>query len=154
MAAVLHVRTCARGTIVAGGRLTARAPELPEVSMTRNGRRFVIAMAALLASAAPMAPVTAQPTDPKAPAVARTVNLTLEQRHVIRELVKELKVTAADADTKVSAGDAVPGKVELQPMPALLAQKVPQIKAHRLYVTQSQIVIVDPQDPRVVEVVE
>jgi hypothetical protein len=31
---------------------------------------------------------------------------------------------------------------------------VPQIKSHRFYVTQSRVVIVDPQDQKVVEVIE
>ena len=39
-------------------------------------------------------------------------------------------------------------------MPPLLAQKVPQIKAHRFYMTPRQIVIVDPQEAKVVEVIE
>jgi hypothetical protein len=31
---------------------------------------------------------------------------------------------------------------------------VPSIKSHRLYVTQRQVVIVDPQDQKVVDVIE
>src|SRR5262245_17288723 len=91
---------------------------------------------------------------PKGPGATRTVNLTLEQRHVIRELVKELKVESGKEDLKVAAGDELPGKVTLQPVPPLLAQKVPTIKAHRLYVTEHQVIIVDPQDLKVVEVIE
>ena len=90
----------------------------------------------------------------KGPGATRTVNLTLEQRHVIRELVKELKVDRSADDLKVAAGDEIPSKVALQPVPPLIGQKVPSIKAHRLYVTQHQIVIVDPQDQKVVDVVE
>lgn len=88
------------------------------------------------------------------PAAVRTVNLTLEQRHVIRELLKDLKVDQSTDDHKVAAGDDVPAKVVPQPIPALIGQKVPQIKSHRFYVTQQQIVIVDPQEQKVVEVIE
>jgi Protein of unknown function (DUF1236) len=92
--------------------------------------------------------------EPGAPAAAaRTVNLTLEQRHTIRELLRDVKVKPQD-EPKVAAGDEVPAKVELQPMPALIGQKVPSIKSHRFYMTQQQIVIVDPQDKKVVEVIE
>jgi hypothetical protein len=70
--------------------------------------------------------------EPKTPAATRTVNFTLEQRHVIQELVKDLKVASAESDSKVAAGDEIPAKVELHPVPPLLAEKVPQIKAHRL----------------------
>ena len=88
------------------------------------------------------------------PVSAQTPNLTLEQRHVIKELVKELKVESANEDLKIAAGDELPGKVVLQPVPPLIGQKVPSIRAHRLYVTQRQVLIVDPQDRKVVEVIE
>jgi hypothetical protein len=111
------------------------------------------AVAAALLWAAPGHGQVAPPNR-DVPGAARTVNLTLEQRHVIRELVKELKVEPAKDEPKVAAGDNVPDKVELRPVPPLIGQKVPQIKSHRFFVTQRQIVIVDPQDPKVVEVIE
>jgi hypothetical protein len=119
--------------------------------MQRVTRRFALT-ASLLCAALLSGQTYAQA--PKAPGATRTVNLTLEQRHVIRELVKELKVTTAKDDLKVAEGEAIPGKVELQPVPPLIGQKVPSIKSHRLYVTQRQILVVDPQDQRVVEVIE
>jgi hypothetical protein len=118
--------------------------------MQRVTRLLALAIAAALLCAS----AYAQTPNPGVPAGTRTVNLTLEQRHVIRELVKELKVDSSGEDLKVGAGDEIPGKVTLQPVPPLIGQKVPQIKSHRLYVTQSQILIVDPQDQKVVEVIE
>jgi uncharacterized protein DUF1236 len=126
--------------------------------MQRVTKRFGLAVAGpLLGAVLLCAPGYEQgfAQEPKqAPAATRTVNLTLEQRHVIRELVKELKVDSTGEDLKVAAGEELPGKVALQPVPPLIAQKVPSIKAHRLYVTQRQIFIVDPQDRKVVEVIE
>jgi len=120
--------------------------------MRRIEWRFGLVAAAALLCAAPAH--TQTPANPEVPTTTRTVNLTLEQRHVIRELVRDLKVTPAADDSKVAAGDEVPGKVQVQPIPALIGQKVPQIRSHRFYVTQQQIVIVDPQDQKVVEVIE
>jgi hypothetical protein len=114
--------------------------------------RFAPLAAALLLGGVPAPAQT--PANPELPAATRTVNLTLEQRHVIRELVRDLKVASASEGSKVVAGDTVPGEVELRPVPALIGQKVPQIKSHRFYVTQRQIVIVDPQEPKVAEVIE
>jgi Protein of unknown function (DUF1236) len=113
--------------------------------------RFGLALCAVLLIAVPG---YGQVPNPGVPAGTRTVNLTLEQRHVIRELVKELKVAPAKDDLKLAAGDEIPGTATLQPVPPLIGQKVPSIKSHRLYVTQSQILIVDPQDQKVVEVIE
>lgn|SRR5262245_24419094 len=119
--------------------------------MQRVTRRFGLALCAVLFTTVPG---YAQTPNPGVPASTRTVNLTLEQRHVIRELVKELKVEPAKDDLKVAAGDELPSQVALQPVPPLIGQKVPSIKSHRLYVTQSRILIVDPQDQKVVEVIE
>jgi len=119
--------------------------------MQRVVKRFAVA-ASLIGALLLCTPGYTQA--PEAQGTTRTINLTLEQRHVIRELVKELKVIAAKDDLKVAEGEAIPGKVELQPVPPLIGQKVPSIKSHRLYVTQRQILIVDPQDQRVVEVIE
>jgi Protein of unknown function (DUF1236) len=119
--------------------------------MRRIDWRFGLIAAALLCAAPAH---TQTPANPEVPAATRTVNLTLEQRHVIRELVRDLKVAPAGDDLKVAAGDDVPGKVQVLPIPALIGQKVPQIRSHRFYVTQQQIVIVDPQDQKVVEVIE
>lgn len=123
--------------------------------MQRVTRRFgLAAVASLLCAALLCTPGGAQTPNPEVPAARRTVNLTLEQRHVIRELVRELKVKQTAADPKVAAGDEVPGKTELHAMPTLIGQKVPQIRSHRFYVTQQQIVIVDPKEQKVVEVIE
>ena len=113
-----------------------------------------LALLLIVAALAWAEPARAQPANPEVPAGQRTINLTLEQRHVIRELVKDLKITPAPIDAKVSVGDDVPSQAPLQPIPPLIGQKVPQIKSHRFYVTQLQIVIVDPQEGKVSEVVE
>lgn len=110
-------------------------------------------MAAISLAQAPILPAQAQPpTNPEVPATTRTLNLSIEQRHIIRELVSELKVPPADA--KVSAGDVVPQGIELRPIPPLLGQKVPQIKSHRFFVTGKQIVLVEPREDRVAEIIE
>ena len=111
--------------------------------------------AALLAAALAASSALAQaPIEKAPPAATSTVNLTLEQRHVIRELVREVKSPNASVDGKLSAGDAVPKGVEPQPMPALVGSKVPQIRSHRFFVTPQQIAIVDPKENTVVEVID
>jgi hypothetical protein len=111
--------------------------------------------AALLALALAASPALTQtPIEKESPAVTSTIKLTLEQRHVIRELVREVKSPHASVNNKLSAGDAVPTGVETQPMPALVGSKVPQVRSHRFFVTAQQIAIVDPQENTVVEVID
>jgi hypothetical protein len=121
--------------------------------MRRVTTRFAITVAAMLVCVAPASAQTPRQEPEAQSATTRTVNLTLEQRHVIRELLRDLNVKPVD-EPKVAAGDQAPANADLQPMPTLIGQKVPSIKSHRFYVTPQQIVIVDPQDKRVVEVIE
>jgi hypothetical protein len=87
------------------------------------------------------------PTGPK-------LNLTLEQRFTIREIIKDNKAASSPADVQAAVGEPVPQGVTPQPMPTDVAQKVPQVKAHRYFLTAQQIVIVDPKDNKVAEVIK
>ena len=120
--------------------------------MRHTGLRFAMAMALVVACTGLADAQTAPAQAPSAG--TRTINLTLEQRHVIRELLRDSKVTKVSDDVTVAIGDQVPGNIDLHPIPPLVGQKVPQIKAHRFFVTDRQIVIVDPQEQRVAEVIE
>ncbi len=97
--------------------------------------------------------VQAQPAPPVT--TRRTVNLTEEDRHTIREIVlKEEAVERAPADIKVSIGDTVPENVKLSPFPEDVTRKVPQVKTSAFFVSDHQIVIVDPKDRNVAEIVK
>jgi hypothetical protein len=96
------------------------------------------------------------PAAPAAPAVPAQpkVNLTLEQRHVIKELIKDLNVASAPKDTNIAVGATVPATVTLNPMPQLVAEKIPQIKSHMFFVEDGKVVIVDPKENKVVDAIE
>ena len=111
------------------------------------------AAAASLLFIAPIAHGQA-PTELNAPVVTTKINLTLEQRHVIKEIVKDLKIENAPVDINLAVGDTVSNSVHLQPMPPEVAAKVSQVKSHLLLVKGSQVVIVDPKDNKIVDVIE
>ena len=97
----------------------------------------------------------AQAPSDQPPVVATpTVNLTVENRHVIKEIIKDLHVQSAASDVKVDVGAAVPQSVALQPMPARVAEKVPQVKSHEFFVQNDKIAVVDPKNHKIVEVIE
>jgi hypothetical protein len=83
-----------------------------------------------------------------------TVKLTAEQDHTIKEIVlKDFNFPkAAAADYKV--GDAAPGNVELQSFPEPVASRVTPVKSHKFFVSGEKIVIVDPKDNKVADVIE
>ena len=82
------------------------------------------------------------------------LNLSLEQRHTIREFIKDLKGEATTRDGQAAVGEASPQDIAPRPMPAVVGQKVPQVKTHRFFVSGEQIVIVDPKDNKVAEVIK
>jgi uncharacterized protein DUF1236 len=88
---------------------------------------------------------------------AETVNLTMEQRHTIKELIiKDLKIEPQNntADIPTQVGQAIPSGIPLQPMPVEVANKVPQIKSHSFVVKDDHVVIVDPKNNKVAALIE
>ena len=85
----------------------------------------------------------------------RTVNLNEQDRHIIREIVlKDPKVEKAADGISVSIGGPVPQGVHLMPMPADVIRKVPQLKTNTFFVTGEEVVIVEPKDNTVADIVK
>src|SRR5262245_22596223 len=122
------------------------------------------AFAMLLGSAAPIAQLGSAHASPVALAQApgeppvtssRTVKLNEEDRHTLREIIlRDMKVEKAPDNIKVSVGEAVPQGVKVQPIPADVTRKVPQIKNNTFFVKGDEIVIVEPKDNTVADIVK
>lgn len=82
------------------------------------------------------------------------INLTLEQRHVIKEVVKDMGVAKTPADTTGTTSSSVPSDAVLRPFPPEITDKVPQIKSHRFFLRGNQIVIVSPDSQEIAEIIE
>ena len=119
-------------------------------------RTFLIAVIGLagLAFFSPEITLWAQDNDKPATAPATpAINLTQEQRFIIKENVKDLNLTKAPADTTDTIGDPVPQNIELQPMPPAVRDKVPQARSHLFFIKDDAIILVDPKDRRVADVI-
>jgi hypothetical protein len=134
-----------------------------EASMKSNSMVSVAMASALmvaLSAALPgmNAPVRGQ--TPAAPALAPTVpvqpkiNLTLEQRHVIKEIIKDLNISPAPPNVETTLGATVPATINLNPMPPVVAEKVPQVKSHLFFVEGGKVVIVDPKENKIVDAID
>ena len=97
------------------------------------------------------APVRAQ--TPAVP-VEQKINLTLEQRHVIKELIKDLNISPAPPNVETAVGATVPATINLSPMPQLVAEKVPQVKSHLFFIEGGKVVIVDPKENKIVDAID
>jgi hypothetical protein len=96
--------------------------------------------------------------DADKPAIApqpRTINLTQEQRFIIKENVKDLGLAKAPADAPETIGDLVPQNIELHSLPAEVATKVSQARSHSFFIKDGNnaIILVSPSDRRVADVI-
>jgi hypothetical protein len=91
--------------------------------------KIFLIMTAAVASLIFISPITRgqAPPEQNTPTVTAKINLSLEQRHTIREIIKDLKIESSSVDIRV--GDTVSKSVSLYPMPADVAAKVPHIRA-------------------------
>jgi Protein of unknown function (DUF1236) len=134
-----------------------------EASMKTNSMiSFAIASAFTVAFSLALpgmnAPVRGQA--PAAPAQAPTVpvqpkiNLSLEQRHTIKELIKDLNISAAPPNVETAVGATVPATINLNPMPQVVAEKVPQVKSHLFFIEDGKVIIVDPKENKIVDAID
>src|ERR1700683_3979388 len=82
------------------------------------------------------------PDEPVIAPAPRTINLTQEQRFIIKEIVlKDLNVQKARADAPETIGDAVPENIDLHAMPPEVAEKVPQGRPHSFFVKDDTAIV-------------
>jgi len=111
------------------------------------------ATAAVFIATAPIAWGQA-PIEKEAAPQSTKINLTLEQRHVIKELLKDSGIVSASADLHLAVGGKLPESINAYPVPADVGAKVSQIKSHLVLLQGGQIFIIDPKDKTVVDVIE
>ena len=123
--------------------------------MPGHPKALLVALAGLSGLALSSPAWTQGTSDPVVAPAPRTINLTQEQRFIIKEIVfKDLNIPKARADAPEKIGDTVPQNIVLHPMPALLAEKVPQGRSHSFFVKEDNaIVLVSPNDRRVADVI-
>ena len=84
----------------------------------------------------------------------RTINLTEENRYIIREIVlKDPNVPKAQG-TRAAIGDLLPPGVATQSFPTDVSQKMPALRSYRFFVTDEEVVIVDPKSNKVADIVK
>ena len=75
--------------------------------------------------------------------------------HVIKEIVlKDMNVAKTPGNTQVKIGTIAPSNVELLSFPSTVFGKISQITTHKLFVTDDRIVIVNPQDNIIADIIE
>jgi hypothetical protein len=112
-------------------------------------------LAAAVVLVCPIA-VAQVPSNAPTPRPTQRINLTVEQRHVIKEIIlNDLKFKeAAQANAPGAIGETVPSGVVLHPIPVEVSAKVPQVRTHSFFVKDDHVFVVDPKDNKVADVVK
>lgn len=73
-----------------------------------------------------------------------TVNLSLDDRHIIKEFVlNDPEVPKIEENFDQTIGSALPPSIPLRPFPPEVRAKVPHVRAHEFFVQNEKIFIVD-----------
>lgn len=102
---------------------------------------------------------TAQETPaPGAPPQASpTLNLRMDHLHILKENLlapgKSARIELPGS-AALERGAAVPQEVPLQTFPDHLASRIPQLRPYAFFVTAETIVIVEPQQRRIMDLVK
>jgi Protein of unknown function (DUF1236) len=130
---------------------------------TRSASLMIpIALAFSLALSAALLSLGAPAQGQSAPAQGQTptvpvqpkINLSLEQRHVIKELIKDLNISPASQKIETTVGTTVPATINLSPMPQVVSEKIPQVKSHLFFLEDGKVVIVDPKENKIVDAID
>ena len=126
--------------------------------MLRYQRIILIAVAFSFGIVLPPSEHVLHAQDTDKPAIAPqpcTINLTQEQRFIIKENVKDLGLPKARKDAPETIGDPVPQDIALHPLPPEVATKVSQARSHLFFIKEGNnaIVLVTPDDRRVADVI-
>jgi Protein of unknown function (DUF1236) len=82
------------------------------------------------------------------------LDLPVEKRRRIRELVLSERPAARCEDIQVSVGREVSRSISLLPFPEVVVRDVPEIREYRFCVRDDDVVLIDPDEYRIVEVID
>ena len=76
----------------------------------------------------------------------RSIKLSAQQSYIIKENLKDMHIEQVSRTNEIRIGDKVPPNIGLHTFPSLVAEKVPQVKKYKFFITENQVVVVNPQN--------
>jgi hypothetical protein len=83
-----------------------------------------------------------------------TIKLTAEDTHTIKEIVLKESSFPRTAPADYKVGDNAPSGVDLQSFPQVVADKISAAKSHKFFLSGDKVVVVDPKDNKIADVLE
>jgi hypothetical protein len=122
-----------------GGGLGSRMPSIM--------KRAVLALANALAATLLVGGAIAQAPPANEEVIpSRSINLSAQQDYIIKENLKDIHIEQVPRTNEIRIGDKVPPNIELHAFPPHVVEKVPQVKTYKFFITENQIVVVNPQN--------
>lgn len=86
---------------------------------------------------------------------SRLMNLSKEQRHVIRRHAKRKQVTTREpvVRTRYQIGDRIEEGVTIEPFPGTVYTEVPTVRRYRYFRDHDDVMLVDPDEDRVAKII-
>jgi hypothetical protein len=94
-------------------------------------------------------------TVPKnAPIPQRSIKITAEQSYVIKENVKDVRPAQPAGGSAVEIGGKAPASIELHDFPSIVTEKVSAVKTYKFFIADNQVVVVDPKDNTIADILK
>ena len=123
--------------------------------MSGMKRLFTIAALSTLLLAGSAIAQAPAPAPDSSPVPSRSIKITAEQGYIIKENVVKAPATSGQGDSaKVEIGGKAPSGSSLQEFPQLVVEKVPAVKSHKFFVSNGQVVVVDPKDNTIADIIK
>lgn len=92
---------------------------------------------------------------PARTASTKKLELTTEQRASIRRHAtsQQRSTTGSGRTTRITVGERIPDRIELQSFPTVVYDEVPVVREYRYFVHDGDVVLVDPGQQRIVEII-
>ncbi len=82
------------------------------------------------------------------------LQLAPEKRLIIKEIVLKERQMPRCEDVRLSVGEELPRTIEVRTFSDEIVREVPEIRSYRFCVKESEVVLVDPNEYRIVEVID
>jgi Rieske Fe-S protein len=76
----------------------------------------------------------------------RSIQLSAQQDYVIKENLKDMHIEQVPRTKEIWIGNKVASDIRLHEFPPLVVEKVPKVKTYKFFITENQIVLVNPQN--------
>jgi hypothetical protein len=94
-----------------------------------------------------------QPAQQKPGMASEQVQLTVQQRRQVYQMVmKEKPAAPAPSGFPLRIGAKIPATVQLSELPSSVATQMPNLRQYKYVVAQNQIALVDPSTNEIVEI--